>query len=973
MVSPDDALVDIGCSDSPFLSRERSRESCEHARESENRSSFVHAQLLDTARHCVATRLWSVQVIILMVVLVVLGVAMNGEDIHGTSSLSFIGRSELPPEHIHAEVINSSCRAGSWVVGFFKTADECAHHVKAAGGKFFEFGSEGLPALTGKVTVFGKKPCVVKFTEAGRANGCPEGFVSSPGSSYYTVKGEPGAEFAYCRSDLIKLGFYQHDGKQDVFISNATGFVNKSRFADTTKPLVLLTGIRKDSVISSLGFKKKVCKAEYILECPARHAKIAIRESCCETFSWNPDCVPYDLDPLKGAVLAGGDKRYKWMGPLDRRGDYVDVCPTKSATIDHRLGEVLGRQIPQKACITAQLTSRTVTLGDQMQHCSIFSPSIAKAFADSHYISRLWNIFFPDIASSLSLHPEASDMNPFVFDAYTISMTAMTTFVSGMMKKTSIPFPSSQGFTERGVVFTHMGTPRYDIDQDKDFFSPAGQDSLYCAIDAFRMFVVEDSLDTPIGNQWTSLLLDRAHPDGTVAHLKVACPDMLPTCTMKQFVQGVYNGYKTGDGDPAWPKQVIDFDQYRRPDGSWHDDAEKFLAFGFIGSHRLEKTQDGYVLDSLALKGIAVRPGFEKLGAKMFFNANGDPTMIETHAGVLIRKSSASQEDWQYWKFCWRSSMVLYITLVDHLWLSHFVFANDLSAASREALPSGHPLRRLLSVFTYDSIKVNDLLTHQLLGPDQLLQRAMGAADYYEVRQVVLKELPQATDFLVNVFGIEKLTQLDATIMKTPFFSDSAWLYEAIERFIDQYVELFKDEWSDIEGFIKDKNILWFLERSRTWNPIAEHESKQHVDIGLRKSPDGPPHIDGFKKYLALRLFGVTGFHRHVSQVHDMLSIPDFVTFSWKEGETSGRPQQHMEAVLMFASTAGIISPNKMESDFSYIADGMSSHSAKAKAAFRALSESMADLKSKIDENNRGRDNPYLQMHPSYVDSSVSM
>jgi len=375
-------------------------------------------------------------------------------------------------------------------------------------------------------------------------------------------------------------------------------------------------------------------------------------------------------------------------------------------------------------------------------------------------------------------------------------------------------------------------------------------------------------------------------------------------------------------------------------------------------------------LDSLALKDIAMRPGFEQLGAKMFFSLDGDPVMVETPTGERIDKSS---NDWQYWKFCWRSSMVLYITLVDHLWLSHLAFANDLSAASRETLPSAHPLRRLIAVFTYDSIKVNDMLTHQLLGPDQLLQRAIGAADYYEVQRMALRELPAASDIFVDFFDTQKLRALEDTIKNTPFFQDGAWLFETLELFVSHYMDIFRDDWCDIQGFIKDKNILWFIERSHSWSLIPEHEREQHVVIGLRLSPDGPPHCSGLKKYLTLRLFAVTGYHRHVSQVYDMLSIPDFVTFSWKKGEHSGRPQQHMNAVLMFASTAGVISPNKLASDYSYIAEGMTSHSVEAQAAFKTLSSSMVDVKKKIDENNRGRTNPYLHMHPDYVDTSVSM
>ena len=54
-----------------------------------------------------------------------------------------------------------------------------------------------------------------------------------------------------------------------------------------------------------------------------------------------------------------------------------------------------------------------------------------------------------------------------------------------------------------------------------------------------------------------------------------------------------------------------------------------------------------------------------------------------------------------------RCSLITVITLTDHLHMTHFRAANVMATAVRKTLSPNHPLRRLLSVFTFGSIFVN--------------------------------------------------------------------------------------------------------------------------------------------------------------------------------------------------------------------------------------------------------------------------
>merc|ERR1719456_1086528 len=116
--------------------------------------------------------------------------------------------------------------------------------------------------------------------------------------------------------------------------------------------------------------------------------------------------------------------------------------------------------------------------------------------------------------------------------------------------------------------------------------------------------------------------------------------------------------------------------------------------------------------------------------------------MIQTPSGHLVWRSEAPDATWQYWKFAWRSSLFLMVTAIDHLWAIHFSVANSLAAASREALPPTHPLRRLLSIFTHGTIAVNKGAAHQLVGPHATLHRSTPFADFSEVSKATEASIP---------------------------------------------------------------------------------------------------------------------------------------------------------------------------------------------------------------------------------------
>merc|ERR1719277_1670275 len=124
--------------------------------------------------------------------------------------------------------------------------------------------------------------------------------------------------------------------------------------------------------------------------------------------------------------------------------------------------------------------------------------------------------------------------------------------------------------------------------------------------------------------------------------------------------------------------------------------------------------------------------------------------MIETPSGEEVYRGS---DTWQYWKFVWRSSMVLKVKLVDSIWASKMGAASALAGASRETLPGDHPLRRLLSLFTYGTITENGKDFTQLISPEAMMDRVLPFANFQQVNNVSIQEIQSLKDqfgFLIN-------------------------------------------------------------------------------------------------------------------------------------------------------------------------------------------------------------------------------
>jgi hypothetical protein len=494
-----------------------------------------------------------------------------------------------------------------------------------------------------------------------------------------------------------------------------------------------------------------------------------------------------------------------------------------------------------------------------------------------------------------------------------------------------------------------------------------------CVFDTLREWNFVEDINGG-SNSWDHVLgANPGHPS--------LCPNNTQTCTKKEFILGVFKGYATQDGDPVYPAQMIDFStHFQQAGGLWADAAEQFLAFGMIGSHRVEVLQAAstptlngaptlYKVAASGLSSLAVRSGFARYGADMYFNSNLEPVMVQRPSGEQVWRALVTSSAWQYWKFVWRSSLLLEITTVDHLWTTHFSAANALAAASREGLPPTHPLRRLLTIFTFHTIAVNKDAAHQLVGPKHLLHRSTGFENFGDVSKVAQAAIPSLESSFGAFLDNEGFEMLDQTLKDTPYFADGKLLFDALKGLVDEWFGVFENDWCDVTDVVISSDLTMFMSRYESWSMHGSHATTDSVWLGLHNM-NGQITCSGFKKWLSVMLFAVTGYHRHVGTVADITSDADFATFSWKDGEASGRPLQHLQMSLIAASTAK--KHPKIFNDFTHLAAGLPSQAA-AEAVLQNFQTQMSVVLAQINQRNAHRPVPYWQMDPTHVECSVAV
>ena len=188
-----------------------------------------------------------------------------------------------------------------------------------------------------------------------------------------------------------------------------------------------------------------------------------------------------------------------------------------------------------------------------------------------------------------------------------------------------------------------------------------------------------------------------------------------------------------------------------------------------------------FVVD-MALQNLKVRPGFLKYGCRVHFSYDQMVTAIHYHGdGKTVLRG---QEGWERAKLIAKVSAFLLITAREHLVWTHVILSNMATKASTLRMRPSHPLRRLLTVFTYRTNEVNTSASGALIPKFCVLHRSTGLT--YEAMQEVF-DMSFKT---CNVYEPFPNREVNPTLQKLakegkfPYIHEGIGYYEVVREFV---------------------------------------------------------------------------------------------------------------------------------------------------------------------------------------------
>ena len=120
-----------------------------------------------------------------------------------------------------------------------------------------------------------------------------------------------------------------------------------------------------------------------------------------------------------------------------------------------------------------------------------------------------------------------------------------------------------------------------------------------------------------------------------------------------------------------------------------------------------------FVVD-MDLCNYQVRPGFARYGSRLHFDAEQNITAIFDYGSEKLIKPGEGQA-WEKAKYVAKQTTITLVTVREHLLWTHVLLSNTMTRVKTQELPPGHPLRRLLTVFTFRTNYVNNSATAALV------------------------------------------------------------------------------------------------------------------------------------------------------------------------------------------------------------------------------------------------------------------
>ena len=259
---------------------------------------------------------------------------------------------------------------------------------------------------------------------------------------------------------------------------------------------------------------------------------------------------------------------------------------------------------------------------------------------------------------------------------------------------------------------------------------------------------------------------------------------------------GIKNALSTYND--SFPKYTVSW-------SDWNSDQTlSNIVFSGLGQYYIKAVNRGrtdfqvpemaaYEVDLSLLVKYAVRAPFEPFGVIAYFATTRAPCgLYWCSQKKLVTRSddtkSDSNSEYQHVSALFRSSLLLQVTIFDHLIGTHWIISNGLLLASERHLDADHPIRRLIKPHTYGAGQVNLLSTALLAPVGGFAHRAFGFdAAAYPVALCDLISLWKCETYEEHFINSGLPSDMHDSL---PLYLDGLDYWNVTEKYVRSYVSL---------------------------------------------------------------------------------------------------------------------------------------------------------------------------------------
>lgn len=352
----------------------------------------------------------------------------------------------------------------------------------------------------------------------------------------------------------------------------------------------------------------------------------------------------------------------------------------------------------------------------------------------------------------------------------------------------------------------------------------------------------------------------------------------------------------------------------------------------------------------MPIHNLGVRERFRPYGARVHFNANQQVTAIYDYAkGEIYRPND--EEAWNKAKYLAKATAMILATVKEHLVSTHLIVANTATRASTMELSPSHPIRRLLTIFTFRTTDVNTGAFVLLVPENSLLHR--GTAFKYDAIKTIF-DTSYTESIAFKPFSrrryIPELTKLSDD-NKFPYIDQGTKYYEIVQSFVSEWLKTSGEQ-------AEDEQAMNF------YNSVKESTKGQAYEIPDYRTQDDMVDV------CSQIIFIATAYHELVGTAVDYSCLPSRAGFRVCENQTSNDLQSFLIQAIITATTNIGMPPLDSEFDNFFGVGGAPDWEINLWGKFRTELKKQSKL---VQDADKSRDVEFKHFDPLNFECSVSV